>query len=318
MIPSFINSLRPRQWTKNFIVFGALFFVPGALLFPELVLRAILGFILFCFAAGAGYLFNDVRDRDYDRLHPRKCKRPIACGSLPVPVALIGAFVLIAIVVAGGFWLDLHTPVLPEAATPLRSDGLIVYQYPFMSTVVGYLAVTLIYSLWMRNLAILDVLFLSVGFVLRAVAGAVALKVEISPWLLLCTGLLALYLALGKRRQELVRINSNGDSSPANHRGALSGYTIPLLDQFLIIAASVNVMSYSLYTFRAVGHPDNRLMLTIPFVIYGLFRYHTLIYNEDAGEAPDEVLLKDKPLMLSILLWALCVTFLMLSSGQQG
>jgi len=315
MIPAFINSLRPRQWTKNFIVFGALFFVPGALMMPELIMHAVVGFILFCLAAGAGYLFNDVRDRDSDAKHPRKCKRPIASGDLPVPVAMIGAFILIAIVIAGGFWLDLTNPILPESATPLPSDGLLFYKYPFLGTIISYLLIAFVYSLWMRNMALLDVLFLSIGFVLRAVAGAVALKVEISPWLLLCAGLLALYLALGKRRQELVRLQLNGDIDPGNLRGALKGYTVPLLDQLLIIAASVNVMSYSLYTFWTTGHPDNRLMLTIPFVIYGIFRYHTLIYNEDAGEAPDEVLLKDRPLLVCIFLWALCVTALLFSTG---
>jgi len=311
-----LESLRPRQWTKNFLVFGALFFVPGAILMPQLILRAVLAFFLFSFAAGAGYLINDIKDREYDRSHPRKRSRPIASGRLGIAAAIAAAIVLILVVLAGGLWLDLTDVRLPESATHL--DGMM---YPFLVTVGGYLVLVFVYTLWFRNVALLDVLFLSVGFTLRAVAGAVALKVIISPWLLLCTGLLALYLALGKRRQELVRLASVQpavDAAGGNSaRPALSGYSVPLLDQLLIIAASVNLMSYSLYTFSGSGHHDNRLMLTIPFVVYGIFRYHSLIHNHDAGEAPDEVLLGDWPLIICIILWAVFVTILFLWPGFQ-
>lgn len=314
MFSAFIESLRPRQWTKNFLVFGALVFVPGALTVPAMVGRAILAFFLFSFAAGAGYLFNDIRDREYDLRHPRKGSRPIPSGRLSVGAALVGAVVLVAIVLAGGLYLDLTDVALPPAATPL--DGA---AYPFLSTVAGYFILAVLYSVWLRNVALMDVLVLAAGFTLRAVGGAVALKVTISPWLLLCTGLLALYLALGKRRQELVRMGAAevagqvGDGSRS--RPALSGYSVSLLDQLLIIAASVNVMSYSLYTFSASGHPDNRLMLTIPFVVYGIFRYHSLIYNQSAGEAPDEVLLNDRPLAICLVLWVISVTILFFWPG---
>ncbi len=313
MFSAFIESLRPRQWTKNLLVFAALFFIPGALLMPELLFRAVFAFFLFSFAAGAGYLMNDIRDREYDRSHPRKRDRPIASGRLPVGNAVTGAIALVLIVFAGGLCLDITEVHLPESAT-----GLSGMTFPFLWTIIGYLVLSYVYTMWLRNVAHLDVLFLAVGFTLRAVAGAVAIKVIISPWLLLCTGLLALYLALGKRRQELVRLavnSANGEDTDQPIRRALSGYSVPLLDQLLIIAASVSVMSYSLYTFTSSGHPDNRLMLTIPFVIYGIFRYQALIFNANAGEAPDEVLLTDRPLIICVLLWAIAVAILVFQPG---
>jgi len=314
MFKALIESLRPRQWTKNFLVFGALFFVPGALLMPALFGRAMLSFLLFSFAAGAGYLINDVKDIDYDRSHPRKRNRPIASGRLPVGIALTWVFILVAIVLAAGYWLDITEVALPESATHLEGVA-----FPFLWTVGGYLVLTFVYSVWLRRVPLLDVLILSIGFTLRAVAGAVALKVIISPWLLIVTGLLALYLALGKRRQELVRLRNNvvnGDKpDPSTIRPALAGYSVPLLDQLLIISASLILMGYSLYTFLHADASDPRLMLTIPFVIYGVFRYHSLIINESLGEAPDEVLLADRPLAICIILWAIAVTVLLLWPG---
>jgi 4-hydroxybenzoate polyprenyltransferase len=311
MLPAVIESLRPKQWTKNLLVFGALFFVPGALLMPDLVFRTLLAFVLFSLASGAGYLINDIRDCEYDMAHPKKCLRPIASGRLKASAAYVWAAVLVLIAVAGGVYLDLTNVVLPPAATPLHE-----IPYAFVATIISYIILTLIYSIWLRKVPLLDVLVLSAGFALRAVAGAVALKVIISPWLLLCTGLLALYLALGKRRQELIRLgipdNGTGGRDGCVGRSSLEGYSVPLLDQLLIIAASVNLMSYSLYTFRASGHPDDRLMLTIPFVVYGVFRYHWLLHNLEVGEAPDEVLLSDRPLLICVLLWALFVAVLLL------
>ncbi len=310
MPAALIESIRPRQWTKNLLVFGALVFVPGAFVMPELIGRAVLAFFLFSFAAGAGYLINDIRDVEYDRAHPRKSSRPIAKGRLPVGAAIAGSIVLIILAIAGGCYLDITTPGLPPEATPLCG-----VPYPFLLTLLAYFVLTFSYSMWLRSVALLDVLILAVGFTLRAVAGAVALKVIISPWLLLCSGLLALYLALAKRRQELRRlgmVDSNGGEVIATGaRTALSGYSVQLLDQLIIIAASVNVMSYSLYTFLAQGHPHNLLMLTIPFVIYGIFRYHALIYHMDVGEAPDEVLIRDRPLAACLVLWVISVVVLL-------
>ena len=314
MLKALIKSLRPKQWTKNFLVFGALVFIPGAITIPSLGLRALLAFILFSFASSVGYLINEIVDREYDRLHPRKKHRPIASGELSVVVAAVAAVVLLIIVIFGGLYLDRTDVSYPASATPL--DGT---AYPFLVTIAGYIVLTFLYSGWFKKIPLLDVLVLSVGFTLRAVGGAVALKVIFSPWLLLCTGLLALYLALGKRRQEIVRLNNMGESvkdlRSVGGRPVLSGYNIPLLDQLLIMSASVNIMSYSLYTFSASGHPDNRLMLTIPFVIYGIFRYHSLIYKEDAGEAPDEVLIHDRPLVICLVLWVLSVTALFFYPG---
>jgi 4-hydroxybenzoate polyprenyltransferase len=269
--------------------------------------------VLFSLAASAGYLINDIKDREYDRMHPRKKDRPIACGKIPVISAALFSVLLIIIVVAGSLYLDLTPFRLPPPATSI--DGM---RYGFLTTLAGYLVLTFFYSIYFKNVAIMDVLVLSGGFTLRAVAGAVALKVIISPWLLLCTGLLALFLVVGKRRQELMRLKTNecpADTGDEAGRPALSGYTIPMLDQFLIISASVNVMSYSLYTFSTSGHPDNRLMLTIPFVIYGIFRYYFLIHSRSEGEAPEEVLLKDRPLALCLILWVISVAILFMLPG---
>jgi 4-hydroxybenzoate polyprenyltransferase len=318
MLSAIFESLRlKRQWAKNLLVFGALLFIPGALLNGEAFLRSLAAFVVFSLAASAGYLINDIQDREYDQKHPRKKLRPIACGRLSPSSAIIAAVVLLVLVVAGGLWLDLTTFELPPPATHLHG-----WPFAFLLTIGLYFALTFFYSLGLKRVQLLDVVLLSIGFTLRAVAGAVAIMVVISPWLLLCTGLLALYLALGKRRQELVRLaNGVDETCPGGNedewsgRPAIAGYTVELLDQLLIIAASVNVMSYSLYTFSAAGHPDNRLMLTIPFVIYGIFRYHFLIHTSDMVEAPEEILLSDKPLIACLLLWILTVAVLFMLPG---
>jgi len=313
MLVELLKSLRPRQWTKNLLVFGALLFVPGAIEHGGAWGRSILAFVIFSLAASAGYIVNDIRDRDYDRAHPKKKNRPIASGKIPVGAAVAFSILLLIVVIAGSLYLDMVDFILPPPATPL--DRI---PYAFLLTLVFYIVLTFFYTVYFKNVPIMDVLVLSGGFTLRAVAGAVALRVTISPWLILCTGLLALFLVLGKRRQELIRLQTNcelpstGDEAG---RSALAGYTIAMLDQFLMIAASVNVMSYSLYTFSTSGHPDDRLMLTIPFVIYGIFRYYFLIHSRNQGEAPEEVLLKDRPLALCLFLWVISVAILFLLPG---
>ncbi len=313
MFRHLVRSLRPRQWPKNLLVFGALLFVPGALEDSTAWTRSILAFALFSLAASSGYLFNDIKDREYDRRHPRKKNRPVASGDLPVTTAILSAVVLMLLVIAGSLYLDVTPFELPPPA--IAVDGI---PYGFLVTLAGYIVLSFLYSVYFKNIALMDVLVLSAGFTLRAVAGAVALRVIISPWLLLCTGLLALFLVIGKRRQELVRLQTNGDMT--NHveeagRAALADYTVPMLDQFLIIASSVLVMSYSLYTFSMSGHPDNRLMLTIPFVLYGILRYYLLIHHQAEGEAPEEVLLKDRPLAICLILWIIAVAILFLLPG---
>jgi 4-hydroxybenzoate polyprenyltransferase len=315
MLSAILESLRfRRQWGKNLLVFGALLFIPGALFNGEAVFRSFLAFVLFSLTASAGYLINDIRDRDYDKLHPKKCLRPIACGRLPVPAAIVVAVVLLLIVAAAGIWLNQRPFELPPPAIPLH--GL---PYALLLTLAGYFLLTFFYSLGLKQVPLLDVVVLSIGFTLRAVAGAVAINVTISPWLLLCTGLLALYLALGKRRQELVRLSEAKENmeDELSGRPSLAGYTVALVDQLLIIAASVNLMSYSLYTFSAAGHPDNRLMLTIPFVVYGIFRYHSLIHTSDNAETPEEVLLTDKPLIICLVLWIVSVAVLFMLPGYR-
>ena len=312
MLPDLIKSMRPRQATKNLLVFGALVFIPGAIMDPGAFLRSVLAFIIFSFAASAGYIFNDIRDIQYDRTHPKKRFRPIASGKVSTMTAACMAIILLIHVAIGCAYLDLSPFRLPEPAQAI--EGI---KYGFTSSIAGYLLLTLVYSMWLRNVPLLDVIVLSIGFVLRAVAGALALKVIISPWLLLCTGLLALFLVLGKRRQELVRMSADSDESGSAApsvagRRSLSGYTVSLLDQLLLISASVNIMSYSLYTFTSATHEDNRLMLTIPFVIYGIFRYQYLVHKENSGESPEEVLLSDLPLRLCLFFWVLSVIVLFL------
>jgi 4-hydroxybenzoate polyprenyltransferase len=315
MISAIIDSLRiRRQWAKNLLVFGALLFIPGAMLNTHALFRSGLAFVLFSLAAGAGYLINDINDREYDKRHPTKKLRPIACGRLSVSTAIIITVFLLVAVVAGSLYIDLTPFELPKA-TPLHG-----FRYAFLLTISAYFLLTFLYSFGLKKVQLLDVVILAVGFTLRAVAGAVVLKVIISPWLLLCTGLLALYLALGKRRRELVRIGEETkcEEDEFSGRPALIGYTVELVDQLLIIAASVNLMSYSLYTFTAAGHPDNRLMMTIPFVVYGIFRYHFLVHTSDAAEAPEEILLGDKPLKWCVVLWIISVIGLMLLPGFHG
>lgn len=294
-----IKSMRPRQSTKNLLVFGALIFIPGAIFEPEAWFRTVLAFFLFSFAASAGYIFNDIRDINYDRGHPVKRTRPIASGQVAIPAAIILALILLALSFAGSIFLDTSGFALGRGSQPL--NGL---PFPFTLTILGYLLITVLYSFFLKTEPVLDVIVLSIGFVLRAVAGAVALKVHISPWLLLCTGLLALFLGFGKRRQEIVRLqNTHGTDAKDMGRESLSGYSIPLLDNFLMMAGAANIMSYSFYTFDSQGHSDYRLMLTIPFVIYGFWRYIYLIHKFDSGESPEEVLIKDMPLKLCLLTW---------------
>ena len=272
-------SVRPRQWTKNGLLFLALVF--SLRLFDiHLVARAGLAFLAFCALAAATYLVNDLVDLEGDRQHPTKRKRPIASGEISPAVAMAAAFVLTlsALLVAAGLGVS------------------------FMVPAVLYLLLTFSYSLWLKHLVILDVLAVAAGFVLRAAAGAVAINVPISPWLYVCTILGALFLAFCKRRQELVLLQIDA----ANHRRALQEYTVPLLDQMISVVISATVIAYSLYTFAAENLPGNHaMMLTIPFVLYGVFRYLYLMHVKGIGGSPEEVLLTDRPLLTTVAGWAL-------------
>lgn len=274
--------MRPRQWTKNGFIFFALIF-DKQLFLAEPFLRTLMGFALFCLISSAVYLFNDITDVEADRNHPEKKFRPIASGTLPVSVALSAAFLLTFIALPLGYLLSPMFSVL----------------------LIAYLVINLLYSRWLKHVAILDVLIISSGFVLRVAAGVALITVErFSPWLYMITILFSLYLGLGKRRAEL-NLLAHGASA---HRKVFDGYTIPLLDQYITIVSGMTIVAYSLYTFSAPNLPENHsMMLTIPFVVYGIFRYLQLIQMGHAAGSPEEVALKDRPLQATVLLWGLAV-----------
>ncbi|MEZ4523440.1 MAG: decaprenyl-phosphate phosphoribosyltransferase [Thermomicrobiales bacterium] len=276
-----LSSLRPKQWTKNLLVFAALIF-DLQLDDPGRVFVALAAFACFCVASGAVYLVNDLLDRESDRLHPTKRHRPIASGRLPERVAVVAA-------VASFLGA-------PLAALLLRPGfGLII---------ACYIALMLGYSIWIKHLVILDVFAISAGFVLRAAGGAVVLAIPISPWLYVCTVLLSLFLGFAKRRNEIRVL----ESVAALHRRNLDEYSVGLLDQLILLTAAATIMSYSLYTFTAAALPENHaMMLTIPFVLYGIFRYLLLVYVREEGGAPEQLLLSDRPLLISVGLWAAAV-----------
>ena len=282
MLSALIKAMRPRQWTKNGFIFFALIF-DKQLFSPEPFLRTLQGFFLFCLISSAVYLFNDIVDIEADRQHPEKKHRPLASGLLPIRVALGAAIVLSIVALLFGYFLK------PAFAVILAL----------------YLTLNLLYSRWLKHVPILDVLIISSGFVLRVAAGVALITVErFSPWLYMITILFSLYIGLGKRRAEMNLL----EQGAAAHRKVLDGYTIPLLDQYITIVSGMTIVAYSLYTFSAPNLPTNHsMMLTIPFVVYGIFRYLQLIQTGHAAGAPDEVALKDRPLQITVLLWGLAV-----------
>jgi 4-hydroxybenzoate polyprenyltransferase len=287
--------MRPRQWPKNGVVLVALLFAQQ-LGQPGQTLRALTAALLFCLLSGAVYLVNDLLDLEKDRLHPVKRCRPLASGRLSPAVAWVTAMVLAVGSLAGAAAL---------------SAG-------FGAVAAGYLGLQTLYVVALKHAVILDVLVLASGFVLRAVAGAVVVGVPISPWLYVCALLLALFLALGKRRQELTLLTdtstaeaaSEGAGAPPSalargHRPVLAGYTVGLVDQLIVVVTTCLVLAYMLYTFSAENLPRNHaMMLTIPFVLYGLFRYLYLVHVRGEGGAPEEVLLRDPGIAACVALWA--------------
>lgn len=279
MLLGLLRSMRPRQWAKNVFLFAALVF-DLKLLQPGPFLRTLAGFLVFCLASSVVYLVNDVADIQSDRQHPLKRSRPIASGIVPPRAALTVAAVLGITSISAGFML-----------------GTV-----FGAIVTGFLALNLVYSFWLKHVPILDVFSVAAGFVLRVGAGVSLITVtRFSPWLYVCMTLLALYIGFGKRRAEMVLVAG----AARDTRRVLDGYTIPFLDQLIVIVSATTIVAYSLYTFSAENLPDNHaMMLTIPFVFYGLFRYLYLIHVENSGGAPEELVFKDRPLMATLLLWA--------------
>ncbi len=280
MLRALLKTMRPRQWTKNAFLFAALVFDGKLFHLPDF-LRTLAGFGLFCLISSAVYIFNDLLDIEADRQHPVKKNRPIASGKLRIPVAITAGVTLSLLAIALG--------------------SLLAWQ--FVLTILFYFFMMLAYSKWLKHVPILDVLILAAGFVLRVHAGTTLIVVErFSPWLYVLMTLLALYLGFGKRRAELALLANDATL----HRKVLDGYTIPLLDQFITIVSGTTILAYSLYTFFRL--PDNHtLMLTIPFVIYAIFRYLYLIQVKQIGGEPEEILLSDHPFQISIFLWGLAV-----------
>ncbi len=276
-----LASLRPKQWTKNLLLFAGLLFTLDQHHSARQVQDAALGFVLFSLLSSVVYLINDLADRESDRRHPKKKRRPIASGELSPGLALMAAWVVGIGGLAGSFALGLRF-------------GLIA---------LLYFALTCAYSFRLKHIVLIDVLVLAAGFVFRAVAGAFAVGVAISPWLILCTLMLALFLGLSKRRAELLSVTQAGSMGT---RPILEEYSPEMLDQMIVIVTSSLLMSYALYTIAspaAVAH--HYLMATIPFVIYGIFRYLYLMHRHALGESPDTVLLEDRPMLVNVLLWGL-------------
>jgi 4-hydroxybenzoate polyprenyltransferase len=278
-----VASLRPRQWTKNLLVFAGLIFSQG-LHEPALVARSTLAFMLFCLLSGGVYLINDVVDAERDRAHPQKRQRPVASGRLSVKVALAAGVALLVGASAAGFLLSAR----------------------FGAVSVGYVALLTVYSIGLKHVVIVDTLVIAAGFVLRALAGVVVLDIPFSHWFLLCTSLLALFLTFGKRRHELIAL----EGGAAEHRPILSEYSPQLLDQMIAVVTASTLMAYALYTVAPETQArlgTSLLPLTIPFVLYGIFRYLYLLYRRDLGGNPSEHLLTDRALLLDIGLWGVTV-----------
>jgi 4-hydroxybenzoate polyprenyltransferase len=262
------------------------------LLAPALFLRAVIAFCAFCLVASSIYLFNDILDLENDRQHPKKKHRPLAAGTLPVSWA---------IVTIGFLWLASASLTallffLPSAGTHIfsRWGGANIL---FASTLAAYLILMILYGLRLKHVVLLDVFIIAAGFALRILAGAVVIPVSISPWLYIVTIMLSLFLAFGKRRNELVLMEGQASS----HRQILKEYSVPLLDQMITIVTATTIMAYSLYTFQATTG-DHRLMITIPLVLYGIFRYLYIVYIRKDGGSPEEVLLRDRHILGTVVL----------------
>ena len=283
-MPSLVRTLRPEQWTKNLIVFAALLF-GQKLLDVEAVARTVAAFAVFCVLSGVVYLVNDLFDQEADRLHPTKRFRPIASGELSPGAAVTWALVLGSAALGVAAWLG---PV-------------------FAMVAAAYLLLFVLYSRWLKHIVIVDVMSIAIGFVLRTVAGAAVISVPVSDWLLVCTVLLALFLALSKRRHELTLLADNA----TGHRRTLDEYNPYLLDQMIGVVTASTLMAYIIYctsqeTIERFG--TRNLVLTVPLPIYGILRYLYLVHRRDGGGNPSELLITDRPLLICVALWGLVTT----------
>jgi len=285
-LKALIEAMRPKQWAKNIFIFAPLVF-DQKLFHPTYLARTVAGFVLLCLISGAVYLMNDLVDAEKDRQHPRKRNRPIASGRLSPRLALAAAVLIPLVGLPLGFLLD-----------PL-----------FGGILLGYLVLQIAYSFVLKNAVIIDALAVAAGFVLRVAAGIPLVEAErFSPWIYTCMGLLALFISFSKRRHELTLLGKNANG----HRESLGEYSVLLLDQFILIVTAATLVAYTLYTFSAPNLPPNHtMMLTVPFVLYAVFRYMYLVYVKGLGGEPEEIVLRDRPLQVGVLLWGLAVILIM-------
>lgn len=278
-----VRTMRVYQWTKNALVLAALVF-SREFLMPDKIGLALLALVAFCCASSGTYILNDILDIENDRAHPKKRHRPIASGAIPVPVAA-GLSVLL-----------------------FSASFAIAYlvRLPFLAALLAYVVLTMAYSLGMKNIMLIDVLLLALGFVVRAIAGAVALQVNFSNWLIVCTLFLALFLGLSKRRSELALLE--GDAG--GHRQVLHQYSIALLDQLILMMGGAALITYTIYT-CAPDAVDPHLYLTLPFVVYGLSRYLYLVHHKTGGGDPSSTLLTDIPLGITVVGWGLACALIL-------
>ncbi len=286
LLLALLKTMRPHQWTKNVFIFGALAFDQKLFDIPSL-LNTLIGFAILCFISGTVYIVNDLVDVEKDRLHPKKRTRPIASGVLGIQAAIVSAFIFPLLLLPLSFWLNI-------------TFGLLM---------ILYLGLQFAYSFKLKNIVIIDVMIIAAGFVIRVGAGVSLVEVtRFSPWLYVCMTLLGLFMGFGKRRQELFLLQEEAK----NTRTSLSDYSIQFLDEIITIVAASTIMAYALYTFSAPGLPDNHtMMLTIPFVIYAIFRYLHLLHVQGNSGDPSEILLHDRPLQLTVIFWGVTVIIIL-------
>ncbi|MGI8907100.1 MAG: decaprenyl-phosphate phosphoribosyltransferase [Candidatus Sumerlaeaceae bacterium] len=290
--PAIVQELRPKQWTKNFLLFAGVLF-SNHFREKDRLFDALTGFVIFCGLSGVIYILNDLRDAPSDRQHPLKCKRPIASGALPVPVAVTLAVVLLAFVLDWAYYLNTR----------------------FGHISLFYFALMVLYTLVLKHVVILDLMVVAIGFVIRGIAGVFAIErsgetIPITPWFITCVLFLALFIVICKRRHELVLLSS----AARHHRPVLEHYSPAFLDQMVNVATTATVMSYALYVTLGVSQKENLrggMVYTLPFVVYGVFRYLYLVYKREEGGSPELLLLQDPSLLVCVLLWLGTVTWIM-------
>lgn len=271
-----IKLMRPKQWIKNLFVFAALIFSMNFLK-PVYIAQALTCFIVFCMISSSIYILNDIIDIEKDRQHPKKKNRPLAKGTVSIKSASIVGSLLMGGALVGSFFFN-----------------------PKVGIVIGlYLLNNLLYSFKIKHIVIVDIISIAIGFILRVIAGALAIDVQVSAWLLVCTFFISLFLGIGKRRSEIIILDDNA----TDHRKNLKDYIPEFIDQITSIVIACTIMSYSLYTFTAYEHMY--MMLTIPFVVYGILRYLYLIYTQDEGGSPTELVLTDKHIIIDVILWGM-------------